>query len=351
VIEELDRHPESIRLWSGHVHSAFVYAENAGTAFKEIARRCRKDSYTSLIQIDPVRGQWVVSDKVPEYCGVMSSLRIPISENATECTVSEGTAHEARCVLLGDYRSAFFKADYRLVPIFVLAGQNIVDLDAELVSRNFDIRRYFLSATPIVMYVKWAFADICWNTPENNACLIIDDPPLRPQYGFLNYQRLLDLMERHNFTTNIAFIPWNWRRSDPTVVGMFKTHPERYSLSIHGCDHTGGEFGTSQFDKLAWKSRQALDRMTCHQKKTGIHYDRIMIFPQGVFSGPSLAALKQASFTAAVNTEVLSSDVPRVPITISDVWDVAVMKYGSFPIFTRRYPSQGIENFAFDILL
>jgi hypothetical protein len=33
------------------------------------------------------------------------------------------------------------------------------------------------------------------------------------------------------------------------------------------------------------------------------------------------------------------------------VWDIAVMGYGSFPIFTRRYPSQGVENFAFDILL
>ena len=27
------------------------------------------------------------------------------------------------------------------------------------------------------------------------------------------------------------------------------------------------------------------------------------------------------------------------------------MKYGGFPIFTRRYPSYGIENFAFDALL
>src|SRR5262249_26740144 len=41
---------------------------------------------------------------------------------------------------------------------------------------------------------------------------------------------------------------------------------------------------------------------------------------------------------------------PRT-ITISDYWDVALMTYSDFPIFTRRYPWQGIENFAFDILL
>jgi hypothetical protein len=61
--------------------------------------------------------------------------------------------------------------------------------------------------------------------------------------------------------------------------------------------------------------------------------------------------LKRSNFTAAVNTEVASTDPEAPAIRISDTWDVAVLRYGAFPIFTRRYPSQGIENFAFDILL
>ena len=36
---------------------------------------------------------------------------------------------------------------------------------------------------------------------------------------------------------------------------------------------------------------------------------------------------------------------------IRDVWDVAIMTYGGFPIFTRRYAFHGLENFAFDLLL
>jgi hypothetical protein len=36
---------------------------------------------------------------------------------------------------------------------------------------------------------------------------------------------------------------------------------------------------------------------------------------------------------------------------ISELWDTAVMGYSNFPIFTRRYPWEGIENFAFDALL
>jgi hypothetical protein len=61
--------------------------------------------------------------------------------------------------------------------------------------------------------------------------------------------------------------------------------------------------------------------------------------------------LKRSNFTAAVNTDVLSVDPHPPAIKISDVWDVALMRYGSFPIFTRRYPEQEIANFAFDILL
>ena len=41
------------------------------------------------------------------------------------------------------------------------------------------------------------------------ACLVIDDPLLRPRYGLLNFQHLLNLMSASNFSTSIAFIPWN----------------------------------------------------------------------------------------------------------------------------------------------
>jgi hypothetical protein len=243
------------------------------------------------------------------------------------------------------------KGVWETVPIYLVASDTVVDVDAPLGDRNFDIRDQFLSAAPIVMYVKWAFGTLCWHTDTTDACLVIDDPLLKPTYGFLNYKALLANMERHNFTTNVAFIPWNWRRCDDAVVGLLKSRSERYSVSIHGCDHTGGEFGTTDLEKLTWKSRQAVDRMMRMETELGIPHDRIMVFPQGVFSGASMAALKSMQYLAAVNTEVVSHDGSQSSIVVSDVWDVAVMRYECFPLFTRRYPSQGIENFAFDILL
>jgi hypothetical protein len=203
----------------------------------------------------------------------------------------------------------------------------------------------------LVLYIQWAFIKSCWQAPEAAACLVIDDPLLQPRYGFLKFQHLLDLMRRHNFATSIAFIPWNWRRNNAKVVQLFKENPERLSLSIHGCDHTGGEFGGIHGGRLAWKSRESLARMRRHQSLTGLPHDTVMVFPQGVFSAQAMEVLKRSAFIGAVNTEVFSTDPDPPPITIADFWQPAVLNYSDFAIFTRRYASAGVENFAFDILL
>jgi hypothetical protein len=157
-------------------------------------------------------------------------------------------------------------------------------------------------------------------------------------------------MKRHNFSTNIAFIPWNWRRSSPEVVRLFRENPESYSISVHGCDHTRAEFGSADRQRLYWKAQQALKRMNRHESITGIDYDPVMVFPQGIFSEAAMSALKRTDLIASVNNDIISADPRPRAITISDVWDIAVMRY-TFPLFTRRYPWEGIENFAFDALL
>ena len=41
--------------------------------------------------------------------------------------------------------------------------------------------------------------------------------------------------------------------------------------------------------------------------------------------------------------------MPRTEVR--ELWDLAITKYSGFPIFTRRYISHGLENFAFDAFL
>jgi hypothetical protein len=158
-------------------------------------------------------------------------------------------------------------------------------------------------------------------------------------------------MDSHNFTTTIAFIPWNWRRTNPQTVRLFQLRADRLSLCVHGCDHTAGEFAAPSTALLNRRTKTASQRMNLLFQRTSLPHDRIMVFPQGAFSPEVGRALKLNGFVAAVNTEVAPSNSTRNDTKIADLWNIAIMKYGTFPIFTRRYITHGVENFAFDALL
>ncbi|MDQ6622082.1 MAG: hypothetical protein M3Y86_01170 [Verrucomicrobiota bacterium] len=158
-------------------------------------------------------------------------------------------------------------------------------------------------------------------------------------------------MKKHSFSTNIAMIPWNYRRTSTEMASLVKKSEGRLSVSVHGCDHTAREFGTSDQSELSNKLSLASSRMESHRRMTGVEHDPVMIFPQGVFSPQSLAALQARGFTAAVNTDVLPAPRNGEGPTVADLWSNALTNYSSFPLFTRRYPSDGLANFAFDALL
>jgi hypothetical protein len=351
LIRELEDNSEAIQSWRERMHSVFVYAGDIPAALQKLMQRLTGDEGVVINQISRFGGDFVVSGELDGFCGVMAGVRVSAAKANGDASLVLNTEkrNAINIISLGD-GAIFLKLEYKGVPVF-LSTREIIDIDAELASQNFDVREHFLNAVPLVLYIKWAFPETCWSAPEMNACLVIDDPVLKPTHGFVDFQELLSLMKRHKFSTNIAFIPWNWRRSAPEVVRLFKENPENYSVSVHGCDHTRAEFGSSNQQRLYWKSQQALERMNRHQSITGIRYDPVMVFPQGIFSEAAMSALKRTDLIAAVNNDVISADPHRRPVAISELWDIAVMGYSNFPIFTRRYPWEGIENFAFDALL
>jgi hypothetical protein len=351
LTEVSESDPSCMQFWQEQVHSAFVYARKGPQSFQRLVRTLIGDNRAVISKARPGVGDFTVSDHFDDFCGVMSGIRVTDNETNTSSNfvLSSAKGNLINIISRGD-GMLFWKLEYKGVPVFLLTSREIVDIDAELKSQNFDVRKHFLSAVPLVLYIKWAFAEICWNAPEANACLVIDDPVLKSTHGFVDFKELLSLMKRHKFSTNIAFIPWNWRRSAPEVVRMFKENPGYYSLSVHGCDHTRAEFGDSSRQRLYWKAQQATERMDRHRSETGIHYDPVMVFPQGIFSEAAMSALQRTNLIASVNNDIISADPHPRAITISDVWDIAVTRY-PFPLFTRRYPWEGIENFAFDALL
>jgi len=350
-IERCERDSDYLRLWEEQVHSVFVYAGDDREVLSKLMQRLTGDNGVVVSKIRQNAGDIAVSKELDDFCGVMSGVRTTARTTDLDADViSNNSEGNATSIISLEYGAVFVRIEYNKVPIFLSTSREIVDIDSKLTSQNFDIRQHFLRTVPLVLYIKWAFAETCWSAPQTNACLVIDDPVLKHRHGFVRFQEFLSLMKQHQFSTNIAFIPWNWRRSAPEVTRLFRENPENYSLSVHGCDHTRAEFGTADRQRLYWKARQALERMNAHQSITGIRYDRVMVFPQGIFSEAAMSVLKRTDLIAAVNNDVISAGPYRRAVSLGELWDIAIMGYG-FPLFTRRYPWEGIENFAFDALL
>lgn len=186
------------------------------------------------------------------------------------------------------------------------------------------------------------------NSKETLACLVIDDPLLKPRYGCLDYERLLEVMKEHNFFTEIAFIPWNYKRSNPETVRLFDENPDYFGICIHGCNHTYNEFGGSNYQELSNIAATALWRMEQHKKHTGLAYDPVMVFPQGLFSSVAMQALKDHGFIAAFNSGLQSTDGNEPPA--SEYQLPATSIYADFPLFLRRYPKDK-SHFIQDITI
>lgn len=235
---------------------------------------------------------------------------------------------------------------------FLLGCDDVADLD-EVVFKNLDVRTHFLDLFPYVMFLRHAFPTSAWRPAEPRGVLIVDDPPLRWRYGFLDLARLTHAVDTRRLSVNLAFIPWNYRRTDPSVAHFIAQRPERLGISIHGCDHTGSEYGTSDPERLAALSALALERMEALRQRQGIPYEPIMVFPQGVFSEAAMEVLQSFNFLAAVNTEIIPSHTTKhvSSVTLGDIIAPAIMRYGGLALFPRRKCSDHIANFAADIFL
>lgn len=331
----------------------YVYTSDDRGASERALQFLCGEAHLSLREAPTGNLSLSVSGEEADVAGPMAGLEI-LSQLRREDAVLVGVAGEESrfaTVIAAGGAPVFVRFQRSGIPVFFCASSHMIDIDQKVGPGFYDVRDDFCSVVPLVMFVRLMFPDVAWRPQELGACLIIDDPLLRQRYGSCDFGMLHDLMRQYGFTTNIAFIPWNWRRTSPAAAEFFRSESGCFSVSIHGCDHIGAEFGETSPAVLNNKAKLAQSRMENHEVRTGIHHDPVMIFPQGVFSSVCPEVLKRNGFLAAVNTETVPVDSPSARTKIRDVWDIAIMTYGGFPIFTRRYAFHGLENFAFDLLL
>jgi hypothetical protein len=165
------------------------------------------------------------------------------------------------------------------------------------------------SLAEYILFLSYAAGSRAWHPDGHYANITIDDPWLTQPYGNLDYDGLLAEMEKHDFHTTIAFIPWNFDRSEPRVVSLVLKHPERFSICMHGNNHAHQEFGDYERNPLTQQIadiKQGVARMERFHSLTGIPYDRFMVFPHAVAPEATFTLLTSYGFSGTAN----SSNVP-----------------------------------------
>jgi hypothetical protein len=207
-------------------------------------------------------------------------------------------------------------------------------------------------AAAYLTYVRFAAKDLAWHFPRQFANFTVDDPWLVEPYGMMSYSGLLEEMQAHNFHTTIAFIPWNFDRSHPDVVSLIRNHPERFSICVHGDDHshaefspasTGATFSEEQRQKDSFRIRQARARMDQFTHLTEIPYDRVWVFPHLIGPEPVLRLLKQSGFLATTNSEAVpyGASTPGDPLFR---YRNVTLDFEDFPSIRRYVPSPTLPS-------
>ncbi len=336
-------------LMGTRISFVFIYGISSCTSVNDALYSISEGTIKSVCSLSSNEYEYDISEGFTDICRQFSGLRFgPISNKVDFSLELEDKVNKIDNLITIDRKPLFLRLKKNDCQIFIAATSNLVDIQGTTYT-NISVVDIFSGLIPALMFLKYVFKDYCWHNNTAQGCFIIDDPPLKRKYGFLNYGELFEVMELCNFHTSIAFIPWNFKRSSRGVTDLFKNKSNRFSICVHGCDHNGGEFGSVDCSKLDFQVKIATSRMIFHKDINGLEFDRVMVFPQEVFSSKSLMVLKSNNYLAAVNSGIISCDNSE-PVSIESLLQPALIEYENFPIFQRRTPKK-IADFALDLFL
>jgi len=325
----------------------FMHALTPDTFVASVVAAASGGKLLSVLPTKDAGQSYEISSSAKDICGPFAGLSFgPINAaNDRVLAISSDDPTVRTLISIGGRPNmAVVKRDK--TEILFLASEDTADVNAEIGRES--VGNYFSRFMPHAMALRHIFGEECWRPSKQSASIIIDDPLLWRDYGYLNFESLLRLMEEHNFHTTISFIPHNYKRNSARIIRMFRENPDRLSTCFHGNDHTQAEFASNDTNLLNSRLGIAEERMKVHAEVTGVHCDKVMVFPQDDYSVEALRVLKSRNFRAAI-----SSPYPvgkPVPLTIADLAQPAVLRYTGFPVFTRSFIKHtSREDIAFNI--
>jgi hypothetical protein len=337
-----DAMPASVISWLLlHFQYLIVHAVRADNPFDNaLVATLSGNRLLSASAIQGTSQVYQVAANVEDVCEAFSSLSFGPANPANDCVFP--TADDSNVRTLISIGANPFMATVKTggAEVVFLGSADVADTTTEV--GEAPLAEYFSRFVPQAMALRFVAGDCCWRPRQAYACIIIDDPLLRMNYGFLNFESLLRLADQHNFHAAIAFIPHNFRRNSQRIIRMFRENAARLSICFHGNDHTDAEFASSSPSFLNLSLLVAEDRMALHEKATGLTCDKVMVFPQGNFSVEAMRVLQAHNFCGAVNTTPHPVGQP-VQLTIGELAQPAVLRYGGFPLFLRK-PARQLES-------
>lgn len=279
----------------------------------------------------PAQSRTIAGVRLPAVAAPACIMQLEPSTETETLLVAEGSGSSSAVLV----RVRFEGSEISFIPRMHL-------FNSEWIGKPAAFLQAFSSMAPFLMFLKDAVGDYGWHLDGHYANLTIDDPWLVEPYGHLRYGALLKEMEEHNFHTTIAFIPWNFDRSRDEVVELIRSHPERYSISVHGNNHTHqefGDYGRSSLQEQTANIEQAVARMDRFHESTGIPYDRFMIFPHAVAPEATFAALKSFDFMGTANSLNVPSGSSR-PSDPTFLLRPFTLDYGNL-LSLFRYSAEG----------
>lgn len=281
---------------------------------------------------------YVVGPKT-EITGQLAGIALPAPASAA-CSFAAADGGGAQALLSagteGTNAPVFVRLSRESGDLFLLAAMNPAPGQAKFSKRH--LPDIFSEVAPELMFMRYAAGDKGWHNPGHYANLTLDDSLLTEPYGHINYAGLLAEMEKHNFHTTIAFIPLNFKRNKADIVSMFRDHPDRYSISVHGNNHDHREFGAYDIAPLSEQVaniQQGIARMEKFTALTGIPYDRVMVFPHAIAPNETFAALKKYNFLATANSEFVPLESSAPDDDLLFYLRPVTLRYADFPSLLR----------------
>ncbi len=204
-----------------------------------------------------------------------------------------------------------------------------------------EIEGLFEAVLPLLAFLRGVHGNACWHNPHRHLGIVIDDPLLEPRYGCLDFTTLLATSRRIGLHVTLAFIPWNAWQTRTEDAAPFRAQPDVFSLCLHGCDHTSGEYSATDPELLRTLNAEALRRMEGHAARTGLATQPLMVCPQERFSRAALGTLAaEPGIEAVVNSRFLPRDHQRGTITAADLLRPAFTGYHGCTLIKRFYPNE-----------